>query len=59
MMDKFTDIFLSKLFELAEHVLGKSSTTYHMPRHEPKAEMPVPTIRFSRDDRMVEGELFK
>ena len=57
-MDKLIDLGMTKLFQLAEYVCSKCS----LEKGEPAATQPqqiVPTIRFSNEDRMVEGDLFK
>ena len=61
-MDALIDLAMTKLFQLAEYVCDKTA----MERVESDAcinscerEDFVPTIRFSKEDRMVEGELFK
>ena len=54
---KLVDFLMTNLFQLAEYVCGLSS----LPSSEPAATNPqetIPTIRFSDQDRMVEGELF-
>lgn len=57
-IDALIDVAMTHLFKLAEYVCnhcslnkGKSATI------QSKSE--VPTIRFSIEDRMVEGELFE
>ena len=55
-MDKVIDLAMTKLFQLAEFVCGKCSPV----RDEPAATQEItPTIRFTDEDKMVEGELFK
>ena len=61
-MDALIDLAMTKLFLLAEYVCDKTAVK----RVEIKAcinscerEDVVPTIRFSNEDKMVEGELFK
>ena len=57
-MDKLIDLGMTKLFQLAEYVCGKCS----LEKDEPATTQPqqvVPTIRFSNEDKMVEGELVK
>ena len=57
-MDKLIDLGMTKLFQLAEYVCGKCS----LEKGEPATTQPqqvVPTIRFSNEDRIVEGELVK
>ena len=49
---------MTKLFQLAEYVCSKCS----LDKSEPAASQSQPaspTIRFSNEDMMVEGELFK
>ncbi len=56
-MDKLIDLGMTKLFQLAEYVCSRRS----LDKSEPAAtqSQPVsPTIRFTDQDRMVEGELF-
>lgn len=55
-MEMIVDITMTRLFLLAEFVLGKFSFLVDEPTY-PKAK--APTICFSNEDRMVEGELFK
>ena len=55
-MEKVIDLAMTKLFQLAEYVCGKCSSI----RDEPAAKQEItPTIRFTDEDKMVEGELFK
>ena len=55
-MEKVIDLAMSKLFQLAEYVCNRCSSI----ADEPAAPQETPpTIRFSNEDRMVEGELFK
>lgn len=55
-MEKVIDLAMTKLFQLAEYVCGKCSPV----RDEPAATQEItPTIRFTDEDKMVEGELFK
>ena len=62
-MDVLIDRSMTKLFLLAEYVCDKTSFTYGR-EMRPQAARPVSskdivsTIRFSNEDRMVEGELF-
>ena len=56
-MDKLIDLGMTKLFQLAEYVCSKCS----LEKGEPAATQPqqvAPTIRFSNEDNIVEGELF-
>ena len=55
-MDKLIDISMSKLFQLAEYLTGLCAFPAEKPAEVPKPV--VPTIRFSQEDKMVEGELF-
>ena len=55
-MDKMIDIAMTRLFQLAEYVCSKCSSVLN----EPAVSQEVaPTIRFTNEDKMVEGELFK
>jgi len=55
-MDKVISFSMSKLFQLAEYVCNKCSSE----ADEPAASHEVaPTIHFTNEDKMVEGELFK
>ena len=57
-MDALIDIAMTHLFQLAEFVCNRCSLDKGMPavtQSQPEA----PTIRFSKEDRMVEGELFE
>lgn len=71
-MDMLTDVTMTSLFQLAEYVCIKTSCNKRtVPLlHEPPSALAAPTkastqqeitptIRFSDQDRMVEGELFK
>ena len=56
-MDRLIDLGMTKLFQLAEYVCSRCS----LDKSEPAAAQPqqvVQTIRFSNEDKMVEGELF-
>ena len=60
-MDMLTDVTMTRLFLLAEYVCIKTACVYPCNKRTkpaPKQEI-APTIRFSDQDRMVEGELFK
>ena len=71
-MAALTDLWMTKLFLLAEYVCDKTSFASGHDIH-PQAASPIPSnniapifpstdiapIRFSDEDRMVEGELFK
>ncbi len=55
---KLVDFLMTRLFQLAEYVCSM----YSIPSNEPAATTPkenIPTIRFTNQDRMVVGELFK
>lgn len=57
-MDKLIDFGMTKLFQLAEYICSK----YSLDKCEPavtQSQPVAPTIRFSNEDRMVEGDLFK
>ena len=57
-MAALTDLWMTKLFLLAEYVCEKTA----IKRVESNAPIPsndIAPIRFSNEDRMVEGELFK
>lgn len=63
-MDTLIDLAMTKLFLLAEYVCDKTSLACSREMRPQTAEsIPskdiVPTIRFSNEDKMVEGELFK
>lgn len=61
-MDKRIYQFLDKLFCFAEKVAKKFDSPTELPITSPSTrepEPPQPTIRFSNEDQMVEGELFK
>ena len=60
-MNKLVDLMMTKLFQLAEYVCSKYSLSSSEPAAKPivKKKVDTPTIRFSNDDKMVEGELFK
>ena len=63
-MDVLIDLMMTKLFLLAEYVCDKTSLACGR-KLRPQTIDPipskdiVPTIRFSNEDRIVEGELFK
>ena len=50
------DFIMTRLFKLAEYVCGKCSLS---PSEHATPQEIAPTIRFSSEDKMVEGELFK
>lgn len=60
-VDRMIDLGMTKLFQLAEYICGKTGVA--QVKAEPAAQQHMqdvaPTIRFSDADRMVEGELFK
>ncbi len=60
-MDKVIDHAMSKLFQLAEYVCSRFPSVADEPaaQHEMVKQTTVPTIRFSSDEKYVEGELFK
>ena len=64
LMDALIDRTMTKLFLLAEYVCNITSFDY-VRKIRPQTVEPipskttVPTIRFSNEDRLVEGELFK
>lgn len=60
-MDNLIDFGMTRLFQLAEYVCSRCGFEEAKPV-EPKAEKVEskgPTIRFSKEEKMVEGELFK
>lgn len=60
-MDRVVDLAMTKLFQLAEYVCSRCSSEADEPaaQHEMVKQTTVPTIRFSSDEKYVEGELFK
>ncbi len=54
-MDRLIDMMMTSLLRLADYL-----TRSHAPsdRASEATESPVPRIRFSREDQMVEGDLF-
>lgn len=62
-MEKLVDFIMTHLFQLAEYVCNKSPFIADKPTMPPSAPAPqedlTPTIRFSNEDIMVEGDLFK
>lgn len=61
-MDKRIYQFLDKLFCLAEKVANRFDSQSEDPAVEAitkEPEIPHSTIRFSNEDQIVEGELFK
>ena len=63
-MDALIDLAMTKLFLLAEYVCNKTSFACAR-KVRPQVVEPIPskdiapTIRFSKEEKMVEGELFK
>ena len=60
-MNRVIDFVMTKLFQLAEYVCsrcGFEESESIEPKTE-KVESKGPTIRFSKEEKMVEGELFK
>lgn len=55
-MDKTIDFVMTKLFQLAEYVCSKCSSVVDKPAVSQEVAQ---TIRFTNEDKMVEGELFK
>jgi hypothetical protein len=60
LMERLIDKFLTLLLMMAERIIGKCPSSADGPASiDPTAtEDPTPTIRFSHEDRMVEGDLF-
>ncbi|MBR1502724.1 MAG: hypothetical protein IJ618_02430 [Prevotella sp.] len=60
-MDKLIDLGMTKLFLLAEYVCNKIGVAQmeSEPVAQPSFKDITTTIRFSKEDKMVEGELFK
>ena len=56
-MDKLTDLGMTKLFQLAEYVCSKIMPAKSEPASTQSQPL-TPTIRFSNEDKMVEGDLF-
>ena len=56
-MEKIVDLIMTNLFLMAESVCNKCSLDKSEPVSSQKQSI-VPTIRFSNEDKMVEGELF-
>ena len=56
MMEKVVDWIMTSLFQMAEYVCGRCSFLVDDPATPQEV---APTIRFSNEDKMVEGELFK
>ena len=61
-MDMLTDLLMTRLFQLAAYVCDRFpfvAGKREVAVVEVKPEPHQPTIRFSKEDRMVEGELFQ
>ena len=58
MMEKIVDLTMTRLFLMAEYVLAHYTLTSSTPTAPTTSQPIVPTIRFSNEDKMVEGELF-
>ena len=58
MMERIVDLTMTHLFRLAEQVLTKFDVAQRAPAAVQDADPIVPTIRFTNEDKMVEGELF-
>ena len=58
-MDKVIDLAMTKLFQLAKYICSKCSSVADEPAAATATQDIVPTIRFSNENKMVEGELFK
>lgn len=56
MMEMVVDWIMTNLFQLAENICGRCSFQVDEPATPQKV---TPTIRFTNEDRMVEGELFQ
>ena len=57
-MEKIVDLTMTRLFQLAEYVCCKC--LLDKGEHTTSQSRPAaPTIRFSNDDKMVEGDLFQ
>ena len=54
-MDRVVDLVMTKLFQLAEYVCSRCSFLVGEPAAKQEV---VPTIRFTNEDKMVEGDLF-
>lgn len=54
-MDRVVDLAMTKLFQLAEYVCSRCSFLVGEPAAKQEV---VPTIRFTNEDKMVEGDLF-
>lgn len=60
LMERLIDKFLTSLLMMAERITGKCPSLADGPAsiESTPHEDPTPTIRFSHEDRMVEGDLF-
>jgi hypothetical protein len=58
-MDLLIDLAMTRLFQLAEYVSRRFPFVTMEPAEPVVSQEIAPTIRFSNEDRMVEGELFK
>ena len=54
-MERIVDLIMTRLFQLAEYVCGRCSFLVDEPATPQEV---VPKIRFSNEDKMVEGDLF-
>lgn len=59
MMEKIVDLTMTRLFLMAEYVLAHYTLTSSTPATPTTSQPIMPTIRFSNEDKMVEGELFE
>lgn len=64
MMEKFVEFTMTRLFLLAEYVLETTSSHTNQSAVATSSAAAtrqeiVPTIRFTNEDRMVEGDLFE
>ena len=59
-MDKLIDLGMTKLFQLAEYVCGKTGIvqTEAKSASQHAQQETKPTIRFSNEDKMKVGDLF-
>ena len=56
-VDKVIDHAMTKLFQLAEYICGRRPLNHDEPAASVSAPA-EPSIRFSNEDKLVEGELF-
>ena len=54
-IDALIDVVMTRLFKLAEYVCNQCSLDKGKPAAK-QLQSEVPTIRFSKEDKMVEGE---